>query len=213
MWIIVIIPAVLTLIALLRVKAYIGYEESGVMLELEIGPFCIFSYPRKAGSKKETAVDRKKKKEAEDKKRRAGGPVKNFWPLLKFAVELAGKIKRKLTIDDLTVYFMSGGEDPAKAALNFGYASAGLGAVTAVFENNFNIKRRDIRTAVSFGEIENYIYVRAQLSMALGAILFLAVWVLIQLYKRDILKTKNRKVEHHGKSSDRRSDGSYDAEN
>ena len=71
--------------------------------------------------------------------------------LLDLASDMLGDLRRKLRVNELTLYVRIGGsDDPAKAAMGYGRAWAAIGAITPSLERLFVIKKRDIRPALDY---------------------------------------------------------------
>ena len=96
---------------------------------------------------------------------------------------MLGKLKRRLSIDELTLRFQSAAPDPADAALLFGASSAGAAGLVQVLEALFRVRKTDVRTAVSFTETKPKVYALVRLSVPLGALLWLGLRAL-RLYRR-----------------------------
>ena len=78
---------------------------------------------------------------------------------------------------DLELVLAAG--DPAAAALVFGGANAALGMILPLLEQNFTIRRRDIRTAVDFDRKTPAVTLRAALTLTIGqgvAFAFYLAW-------------------------------------
>jgi hypothetical protein len=89
-----------------------------------------------------------------------------------------------------------------------------LGLILPLLENNFNIKKRDLRTAVSFELTEPYIYIQAKLSLLVWEFVYIAFGAFTSFMKYKTKNTEDRKaVAQHGKTSDRRFDGNNNAKN
>lgn len=170
--------AFILLICFIRVGISAEYSKDGILVRAHLGPVHKTVYP--AEKLKEEKKLRKK-----EKKEKAGllEELKEHWPDIK---KLLSKIKRKRFINELTVYYIAAGPDPAKAALTFGGVSALYGIITAVLENNFQIKKRDLRTAVDFDAKDPYIYIKAKLTLAVWE----AVYVLYDLVRITAEKKK-----------------------
>ena len=178
-----IILAVLIFLALVRVGVRAEYSEEGILIQLKIAAFFFTVYPRE---KKEKKRDKKKEKKPKGKKtaeaaagdkpkEKKGGTAELIKKLLPEAVKALKKFKRKICIKTLKIYYTAASPDPAKTALSFGYASAGAGAISAVFENNFKVCRRDIRTSFSFTETKPKVYADLILTLAVWEILYIAM--------------------------------------
>ena len=71
--------------------------------------------------------------------------------LLDIVLDTLGALRRKLRVNELTLYVHIGGsDDPAKAAMGYGRAWAAIGAITPSLERLFVIKKRDIRPALDY---------------------------------------------------------------
>lgn len=182
------ILCLLCLLLCLRIRLRLCFDEGGLKLSAGLGPVWLLQIPRekteeegqekqdpkkkKAGKKKKRAKKEKETKGTEEKK---GGKVALFRSLLPIITEALGKLRRKLRIDELTFWYLSACDDPAKAALAFGGASAAVGMLLPPLERFLDVRHRDVRTAVSFTEPESTVYVRLRLSLSLWAILYIGV--------------------------------------
>ncbi len=166
--------------------------------------------PKKKPKKRKKAKKKKEKAEAEapagEKKEKKKLPIKIDLELISTVLsalgELLGRLRRKISIDKLTVHYTVAAEDPASAAMTFGYASAGLNALMPAVENIFKVKDRDVGVAVTFDESEADITLDAQLTLAVWEIFYIvfAVWPVVKNIVRQFLN--KRKVDKNGQSSD-----------
>lgn len=204
-----IILFLLILLAFLRIGVTAEYNEHGPTILAHVGPFFLKVYPKRK------KIIKHKSKEIKDQlvKEKKGGTVEQLKELMPLICESLSRLKRKLSVNHLTIYYLSAGSDPAKTALNFGLASAGLGFLTAVLENNLNIKKRDVRTNLSFTDVKSSVYIQLKMSLAIWEIVYIGWGIIIQIRKNTVSNTKNRKVElNHGKTSNKRSNGDNNAE-
>jgi len=95
--------------------------------------------------------------------------------MLPLISRVLGSLRRKLRVDELTLWYRSAGADPAAAAMLFGIANAAAGALIEPIEELFRIKERDIRTDISFTDIEPTVYVQVRLSVSFGILLIIAL--------------------------------------
>ena len=118
--------------------------------------------------------------------------MREYLPLI---CEAAGELKRRIRIDELLLdYTLAGKSDAAAAAMSFGYSNAAAGIILALFEQNFEVKERRVRTAVDFNADDPKIYLYAVVSARLGQLLSFALrfgWKFLMIYR----KTKNPKKE------------------
>jgi len=186
------IAVVLGLLLCLRIQLCASCGESGVLLRLKLGFLSMTLYDAGNRQKPEIKTNRKKKrqkaqeKDTEEAKR--PGSVRNYRELLPIIRQLLGKLRTRLSIDELTFWYLSAGEDPAKAALAFGAANAAAGLLLQPLETMFRIKKRDVRTAVSFEESKPKIYVCLRLSVSVGTLLRL----LLRFHRQSRSREKSR---------------------
>lgn len=182
--------AVLIIICFLRVGVVAMYVEDGFVLNAYFGPVVkkiLPSAKTKKGKRKE------KEEKATEGVIKAGklDRLKEHIPSLRIAL---ARLKRKLLIKELTIYYMAAGTDPAATALYFGGVSAGYGMILPLLENNFNIKKRDLRATVNFEVSEPYIYVKAVLSLAVWEVFYVAFSLLVNILKGENMRAKLRKA-------------------
>lgn len=214
------------LIAILRVGARATLEEGIFSLKILAGPIKLkimpkdedkVKKPKPEKPKEEKSKKDKPKKAKKGKKGEAEEPAEGEEPKKKLPIkitmdlistvlnavgELLGRLRRKICIDKLTVHYTVASDDPASAAMTYGYASAGISALMPAVENIFKIKERDVGVAVTFDEPEGDIFVDAQLTIAIWEILYIvfAVWPVVKAVIKQYLN--NRKVDKYGQSSD-----------
>ncbi len=179
-WIAAILAALICLPLLVRLRVTGVYGEAGPSLRAALGAVPMLTVPRAPGAKKakrekkpkQAKKPKKKKEETEEKDK--GGSVPGFRSLLPIISKALGKLKRRLSIDELTLWYLSAGDDPASTALMFGGASASAEVLVRALESLFRVKQRDIRTSVSFTEPKPRVYVRLRLSVSLGVLIWIA---------------------------------------
>lgn len=172
----IIIAAVLTLSALLsaRLRLVTEYSEDGYFMIVRIGILKFHVLPLK---KKKPKREKRKSKDYDQpaKGPKRGGNADLLKAYLPGIFDLLSGLRKRLCIDDLTVWYMSAGEDPAEAAQTFGRASAALGILTGSLERVLIIKNRDFRTSISFEETKPRVYLKAAASMRVGQALSLVI--------------------------------------
>ena len=112
------------------------------------------------------------------------GGVDGILQLLDLAFDTLGDLRRKLRVDELTLYVRIGGsDDPAKAAMGYGRAWAAIGAITPGLERLFVIKKRDIRPALDYTISNTQVDARLVTTITIGRSLALAVRAGIRFLK------------------------------
>ena len=175
-----IIAAILIAIALLRVGVTAEYSDIGATVTGRVGFLKLKLYPaakkkrtkKTKSERKERKAEKKKKDEQESGGKKPGSAL-DFKLIFGEVTKVLGKIKRRLLIKDLTVFYVQAGGDPFKMATTHGLALSALGLTQAALESFFRIKRYHFRTAVDFTAEDARIYVKATLSIA--------VWELISI--------------------------------
>lgn len=183
LWIIAILILLILLLLLVRVQVLAEYGAEGALAVARAGPFRITLYPREKIRKGEPKPE-KKDKQAE------GGPVSTLRELLQQVIKTAARLHKKLVIDYLQIDYLSAAEDPARAALGFGLASAGIGVLTPMLENHFIIKERKLRSGVSYTLRKPVVYAKAIFSLRVGQILSIAFKFVFDYQKGRSRKTK-----------------------
>ncbi len=184
-WAAAALALLIALLFLLRLRLTGEYGEAGGSLTVALGAVPVLRLPRPAGAKGEKTEkkpkQKKKKKEETGEKPKKGGSVPGFRQLMPIISDALGKLKRRLSIDEMTLWYQSAAEDPAAAALAFGGASAAAGALAKPMQEMFRIRDLDIRTAVSFTETKPTVMARIRMSVSLGALLWIGLRSFVKL--------------------------------
>lgn len=188
-WILLLLLAVLVLlVCCLRLGAAAGYDETGGWVKLRLGPKWVTLYPRVQDPAKAAQAEEKKRRKAEKKARKQGDkpPKEPAKPTLGGALDLAlellpaireaaGKFRRALEIDDLTLELTWGEPDPADAAIHYGRAWGVVEALLAFVEANFVLKHRQVALYLDYQLEKPRLYVRAALSLTAAQLLGIAL--------------------------------------
>ena len=178
-----VIFAVLVLIGCIPVGVDARYGADGIFLAAKIGPFRLQLLPQKPKKKKKKpakqppAVKPAEKKPAEKKQNPLlSGGVDGLLQLLGLAFDTLGDLRRKLRVNALTLHVtVPGGDDPAKAAMNYGRAWAAIGALTPAMERLFVIKKRDIQPELNYNETQMKVDAHLVTTITIGRSLALAL--------------------------------------
>ena len=190
-----IIAAIVITIALLPVGVKARYDLNGSFVWVKIGPIYLKVFPLPEKGKKNEKTTKPKKSTVETPAQAAskGGSVELIKQLLPHALTAASRFLGGLVIKRLVVYYQAADEDPAKAAMQYGYGWAAVGLITGMIENVFTIRKRDLQVFVNFEPgAEKRIFVLAELTITVGQILRIAFGLGIEFLKIII---KNRKIK------------------
>ncbi len=149
-WIVLAVVALLVLLTYcLRVGVMAGYDGEDGWATAYVGPKKIALYPRPTPKKRKP----KKRKEGAKPARPKPGPkellalVRALLPVLR---EAAGKLRRTLRVDELTLHLTWGEPDPADAAIHYGWVWGTVEAGLAFLQANATIKRRQVRLDLDY---------------------------------------------------------------
>ena len=209
MLVLAIVVGVLILIALLRFGVAAVYGEDGLLVKAKVGPISIKAYPRKEKAEKKKKGKRKDKKKGRARKAKKPeeekpGAIEGFFTLLSAIRKVLGRVRRRLLIKKLFIHYVSASDDPVKTALMFGGSSAALDGILPMLEQNFRIRKRELRTSADFESSKPRIYVNAAVSIAVweAVYIFFAILPVIAAIKNIRRETDGKDVENDGKTPD-----------
>jgi len=206
-----IIVSALALIALLRFGLVIEYSDAGFELWLKIA-FLKLRLMDKDKKEKPKKIRKKKEKEKEKKP----GSLQAFMDMLKAVMKALARLKHRLLIKRLTLYYTSAGSDPASTAIRYGTVNAVFGLIIPVLERNFRIKRSDLRASVDFTSSEQKIYAKIAISIAVWEIIYILAALLPILAaggkSRNDRNITGKVSTKNGEKTDMRLDGNNNAE-
>lgn len=170
--ILALVLAGLWLISRIRVGALVDYSAAGLVVKLRLGPFSPTLYPvRKKERKKEKRPKPPKPPKPipePAKNHRKGGALDLARRFLPLVAEAAGRLRRKIRIDDLDLDLTVAAPDPAMAAMAYGGSNAILGMFTALLEHNFHVRRSRVRTTVDFTAAAPAVAILAAATLTIG---------------------------------------------
>jgi len=199
-----IVLAVLLALALLRLGAEVRYDESGLKVFVRIGPVRLTA----VGKDKEPKEKKKKKKEDREKpekERKKGGAVSAVREALPHIREALGRLRRRLRLDRLEIFYTAAGEDPARVALQCGAGNALAGTLLSLLENAFRLKRREVRVEADFEAERPTVWIDLKLTLAVWELLYAAAALLplLKLLRRKDKQEKTKTGEAAGESEAR----------
>ena len=200
-WIIAL--GILVLLAILPLGAAVRYNAEGLSLKVIAGPIRIPILPAKKKDpakkqKQEDQADKNKDanksapKKKEDKPKEKGGPITDFLPLVKTALQLLNSFRKKLRINHLNLKLILAADDPCDLAVNYGKANAAMGNLLPLLERCFVIKKRDIEVECDFESAQTLIIARADITITLGWLLGILVFYGVRALKQ-FFKIKNKR--------------------
>ena len=178
-----IIAAVFVLIGCIPVGVDARYHENALALRLKIGLFKLQILPAKP--KKKKAAPKKEKSAPKNAAAKPAKPKKQFQmpkltlqdilALVDLACDTLGNLRRKLRVEVLVLHVTLGGSDPAKAAILYGRAWAGIGMLTPKLDRLFVIKKRDICPILDYNREQMSVDAHLILTITIGRALALGL--------------------------------------
>lgn len=188
-----IFPAVIVLIFVLilfvRIGVQVTYGAKRLQVRMKLGRIWYQLYPRNRKKSHFKSSPQKAGKGAGD------GTAKeksvDFWEkkdqiiqMLSLICETAGRLTRKIRIDELKMDLLWSAPDPAACGIGFGTVNALTGMMWPVFEQNFNVRTYRIRTDVDFDQGRPELHLKLLATLTIGQAIALGAGVLLPLMKR-----------------------------
>ena len=202
--------AVIVVLAILPLGASVNYDSSGVRVRVIAGPvrFTVVpgkkkpkpleeaEKPKKEKPKKKKTTTKKKKTDEipqPEKPKQKGGPITDFLPLVRTALECLGDFPKTLRLNVLEVKVILAGDDPCDLATNYGKIWAAIGNLWPRLERIFVIKKRDINVECDFTAEETLVIARVDLTLTLGRLLSWLLRYAFRALKQFLKIMKSRK--------------------
>ena len=170
-----IVVAALVLIALLRFGVAVEYSENGLTVTARVAFIKITVFPMRKRKKRAEKAERKPREPKKSGTPKKPGGTVDFKKLISDAMALPDKLRRRILIKELTVWFTQGGGDPYAMAMGYGGISAAMGFTQGALEAAFRVKRYSLRTAVDFLAEKSKIYAKASISLAVWEAIYLGI--------------------------------------
>ncbi len=117
----------------------------------------------------EPAPEEKTPEQAE--KKTSGGPITDFLPLVKTALEMLGAFRRRLRVNVLELKLVMAGGDPADLGINYARVWTAIGNFQPYLERFLVIKKRKIEVECDFCASQTLVTARLDLTITLGRII------------------------------------------
>ena len=166
-----IIISALIILALLRFGFIAEYSDAGFNAWAKVA---FLKFQILGNDKKKKAKKKPKKKKPKKQKEKKSVSLSAVNKILKAVKKALYRLRRRLLINKLTLYYTSAGDDPSKTAILYGAANAGLNTVIPVLERYLRIRRRDLRVFVDFTATQQTIYVKLNISIAVWEVFYIA---------------------------------------
>ena len=185
------------LLMLIPVGARAIYSEDGLFLWFKIACFSIRLVPMRKkrrsakGSKPKRSPKRADSKREQTQEAKKPGELKKLLPLIRPGLTAMSRLRRKLTIRQMRVYYRIGGaEDPAGAAMKYGIVAAGGGALFPLVNSAFRVKDWDVDLNVDFESDQTRVAFAAEGGWCLGQLVITALALGVSALKIYASQTK-----------------------
>lgn len=204
------------LLMLIPVGARAIYSEDGLFLWFKIACFSIRLVPmRKKGRPAKGDKPKKPKKDRQQKPKgdlavrseqtqeaKKPGELKKLLPLIRPGLTAMSRLRRKLTIRQMRVYYRIGGaEDPAGAAMKYGIVAAGGGALFPLVNSAFRVKDWDVALNVDFESDQTRVAFAAEGGWCLGQLVITALALGVSALKIYASQTKQSEQNKQNQSA------------
>jgi hypothetical protein len=174
---------------MLRIRTILEYSDNGFAFTVKL-PFFKIVLP-----KKDIGNADKKSDSAKKPKKPKGGDIPDFKSIAGLALKTAGKLIRRVRIDELDADILIAGSDPFTVAMMYGGAAASFGVIFPVIENNFNIIKKNIRVNADFNGGSPRVYFMSKQSIALWRLLAIILTFAYRFHKLQRIKLKKITAE------------------
>lgn len=201
-WIITL--GILVALMILPLGVAVRYNDAGISLKVIAGPVRIPILPAKKKDPEEEQKTKQKKrtqkkksntstpKKKAEKPKEKGGPITDFLPLVKTALDLLNSFRKKLRVNQLELKLILAGDDPCDLAVNYGKANAAMGNLLPLLERCFAIKKRNVEVECDFEASQTLIIARADITITLGWILGILIFYGVRAVTQ-FFKIKNKR--------------------
>lgn len=175
-----IIILLLAALLLMSVGVDAAYSAQGFVLRAKAGPVRITILPKKQNDKPKKEKKAKKKKEpteedaAEKPKNSLGINKDDILYFASLGLKALGRLRRRLSIDLLSLHLVWAAADPFTAATGYGRIAAILHSVLSLLRGAVNIRSEDITTDIDFTTDKMKIDARVKATFQIWEILYIA---------------------------------------
>lgn len=202
LFIIAFILLILLLILQIRLRVVAEFGAQGTLVRVGIGSLRFTVYPlreKKTKPKRNRRV-KNQKAQPQDEKETEGMSLSFFREILDLASDSVLRVRSHLQIDYLFLRLDWGLEDPADAAVYYGYANAVLSRLLALLEVTFKVKKKDAEIRLDYTLEKPKVYakcscsLRVRQALSLGFIVGLRGLRLYRSQRKQSKKTETREM-------------------
>ena len=177
-----IVILVLFLLAMIWLGVEVHFWDSQLTVFVRVLFVKIKVYPQKKKAKKKPKKEKKQEKETSKKEKRPK-QMPDIKGLIKLALDAAGRLRRKITVKNLTLRYTAGSSDPSDTALQYGRVSAAVGILLPRICEVFKVKRHDVKVDVDFDLPKPVVEFETGVGMFLWQLIYVGAATLIDFLK------------------------------
>ena len=136
-------------------------------------------WPGRKKPKKKPKKDEKDKKTEKEASHKVGKEKPKLKPdirgLIELGIKAAGRLKRKITVSNITLRYTAGSRDPSDTALQYGRVSAAVGILLPRICEAFKVKRHDVRVDADFDLLKPEVEFEGAVGMFLWQLIYVGV--------------------------------------
>lgn len=166
-----------------RVWVMMEYKASGLFVWVGYGILFFSLYPMKPlKTKKKERTKKKKPKKVDEDEQKDGMSFSQFRELFDIGIETLSRFRKSLSIDELHMFLTWGADDPADAAISYGYAQAALASLLALLEVHVSVKEKKTNIQLDYTLDKPKIYAKVSCSLRLRQAVSLGLFAGMQAY-------------------------------
>mgnify|MGYP004443616343 CR=1 FL=1 len=155
-------------------------------------------------AKPKTKAEKKTGKSGEPNKliSKLGFGLEEWLEVLKIALRVLGKLKRKLRVDKLYVRFTAGDPDPCTTASKYNAVNALINSLLPFLQRVFIVRKKDISIAADYSLEKSSIDMEAVLTLRVGRILICLIsagYAVLKLIIRNRMAQRRERKDSSGK--------------
>lgn len=157
---------------------------------------------KRAQKKKKKQDDKQKPKEQlaleRQERKRKKPSLSELLEMVRLALDVAGKLPRKLMMSELYLHIICGGADAAQTAISYGRVWAAVGSALPVLRKAFRIRREDVGVYFDYERDSMDISARMDVQVRVGAVVLLTFGAgvrFLRLLLNNLLQRKLQKKE------------------
>lgn len=202
LFILALVLLLLLLLLQVRLRVLAEFGDQGPLVRIGFGPIrlTVYPLPEKRSNTQKKRKERKKALSTDPKKEKKpeGMTLDRFREWLDLAMDSLREVSNRLRIDLIYLRLDWGLEDPADAAISYGYANAVLSGLLTLLEVNFRVIKRDAEIRLDYTLEQPRVYAKCSCSLRVRQLLSLGLGVGMRAYRTyRRQRNQSKRAEQH----------------